>query len=207
MLQSPTNTPIYAVFGNLDSMLLLSTLANEIYYTTDKGKSWQTSTFNQPNPEGVMGFAARKDTIWAMTSARGGEDGTFTYFNNPVFFSLDGGRSWKHKYRIGEIRIRYKVATSPAGIRYTVEESSTPYAKDPQNASLRETTAIAATDGRLLPLPDRHQTKSLCLDSQQRLYVCNSAPVCGPKNDAKFCGTDENSRYRGVLYISKEPQP
>ncbi|MBO0940081.1 hypothetical protein J2I47_26285 [Fibrella sp. HMF5335] len=207
VLQSPTNQPIYAVLGNIDSTLLLSTLSNEIYYTTDKGKSWQMATFNQPNPEGIMGFAARKDTIWAMTSARGGEDGTFTFFDNPVFYSLDSGRSWKHKYRIGEIRTRYKVATSPSGIQYTVEESSTPYAKDPQNALLQETTGIAATDGRLLPLPDRHQTKGLYLDSQQRLYVCNSAPVCGPKNDAKFCGTDENSRYRGVLYISKQPQP
>jgi hypothetical protein len=207
VLQAPTNMPIYAVVGNLDSTLLLSTMSNEIYYTTDRGKSWKMASFNQPNASGIMGFAARKDTIWAMTTARGGEDGTFTYFDNPVYFSLDGGRNWKHKYRIGNIRVRYKLATSRTGIQYTVEESSTPYAKDPQNATLRETTGIVSSDGRLLPLPDRHQTKSLYLDSQQRIYVCNSAAVCGPKNDAKFCGTDDNSRYRGVIYISKQSQP
>ena len=201
-LRAPDDRAIQAVTGNIDGTLIITTTFH-IYRTTDRGKTWQSSTYK--GNSGLFGFAQRGDSLLAMTAGLGGiGDSTSTaYASSGSYFSLDQGASWQlnHNPAHYDLLVPLNRLKNPAGTEYSITVRQTP--TQPNSSSYyTETTGIKSQTGRRLTLPHAHQLNSLYFDAQSRLYVAASAPLCGQGKNFAYCG-DSN----GMLYISKKPQP
>jgi len=89
-LEIPNGRAAYAVAGNIDDTLLVTTWT-KAYFTTDKGKTWQESkNFNGP----IQGLYTSKDTVMALLATGGLElEGTLKA-SLAQFYTLDLGKSW-----------------------------------------------------------------------------------------------------------------
>lgn len=204
ILRSPEAREIVAVTGDLDGTLIITTSFN-IYRTTDRGKTWQTS---RPSNLGIFGFVERRDTLFTFTARWGSlVDSTTIYAAHPTDYSADQGRTWQH-YQFTSSTLAFASAKAPlnrvrtpSGTTYRLATEQLPTAPT-SNSFYVISKGILGPAGPLLPLPQEHQANSLYLDKQARLYVAASAPVCGRGKNFGFCG-----EQNGVLYISKKPLP
>ncbi|MEJ7661459.1 MAG: hypothetical protein WKG07_18655 [Hymenobacter sp.] len=200
-LRAPDNRAVQAVTGDLDGTLVITTTFN-IYRTTDRGKTWQPS--NYQDNSGLFGFARRGDSLLALTTGRGSlVDSTSTaYASGSSYFSLDQGATWQPDRTPTHFDILTPLnrLKSPAGTAYSITVRRTPVSPG-SSSTYVETTGIRSQTGRRLTLPHDHQINSLYFDKQSRLYVAASAALCGTRGNFAFCG-DQN----GILYISKKPQ-
>ncbi|MGN8069199.1 hypothetical protein [Mucilaginibacter sp. 22184] len=89
-LEIPNGKAAYAVAGNIDDTLLVTTWT-KAYFTADQGKTWQESkNFNGP----IQGLYTNKDTVMSLLLAGGlGLEGTLKA-SVAQFYSLDMGKSW-----------------------------------------------------------------------------------------------------------------
>lgn len=202
-LKVPEANAIEAVYGNIDSTLILATITT-IFRTTNRGKSW-TEVKREDVSHGILSLASVRDTIFALDGMTVREDTTIArnhvyYGSDPYLYSVDGGQSWKlFPLNNRKLSVPTNELKTPSGRIYTIDELLTPQMP---GSWYRETVGIRVSDGRQLSLPNRQQIRSIYFDSRNRLYVAGSAAVCGGLKDFHFCG-DEN----GVLYVSKQPQP
>jgi hypothetical protein len=203
-LRSPEGRAIEAVYGNVDSTLVISTQF-KIYQTKDRGKTWLNSDYSAHY--GVEGFLMRNDTLLALSATTSGVGAvaSTSYATSPLYYSVDQGATWK-RYRdwtrkAFEPRVALNVATSPAGIEYSIDELLTP--TQPGSTSYYvETIGVKSVTGNKLTLPLEHNITSIYFDRQSRLYVTASAALCGRREKFAYCGEPN-----GILYISKKPQP
>jgi hypothetical protein len=203
-LRSPQGRPIEAVYGDLDSTLVISTQFN-IYQTKDRGKTWLASDYKANYS--VEGFLVRNDTLLAMSSSGTGfgtVPGT-SYAFTPLYCSVDKGATWRtyrNWTRRGiEPKVALSSAISPAGTEYSIDELLTP--TNPGSTSYYvETIGIKSATGAKLTLPADHVITSICFDKKARLYVTASGALCGRRENFAYCG-----KPNGILYISKRPQP
>lgn len=203
-LRAPEGRAIEAVYGNIDSTLVISTQF-KIYQTSDRGKTWLTSDYSAHY--GVEGFLMRNDTLLALTATVSGV-GTVSstyYATSPLFYSVNKGATWKPyrdwTRRAFEPRVALNSAVSPAGTEYSIDELRTP--TNPGSTSYYiETVGVKSVTGNKLTLPHNHTITSICFDAKSRLYVTASAALCGTREKFAYCG-----EKNGILYISKKPQP
>ncbi len=199
-LRAPDARTIEAVHGNIDGTLIITT-RYAIYQTKDRGKTWQTAEYKSNT--GLFGFAQRRDTLLALNGESTiGLSPFTTYAVHPSHFSLDEGATWQTYRNLAYSKLktpRNRVVAS-SGTEYTIQVQRTP--TSPNSASQYiETVGIETSAGRQFKLPQEHQITSLYFDTNSRLYVTTSAPLCGRRQDFKFCG-----EQNGLLYISKNPQ-
>ena len=198
-LKAPiANANINAVYGDIDGTVAVATLFN-VFYTSDRGRTWHESQYDVPIEFGISGIGVAGDTLILLSGENRSDSAIYT--DNPRRYSVDNGASWqrfKTLYRKRE-KLTLNVLTSLSGITYRIKEMRAPAKTGSSTSYYLETEGISSSDGQLLKLPERQQTKSIYLDNKQRLYVAGSAPYCGT-NEFEFCG-DSNGR----VYISKQP--
>jgi hypothetical protein len=202
-LRAPDARAIRAAYGDIDGTLIITT-GFSIYHTTDRGKTWVTS--NYQDGLGIFGFVQRQDTLLALTAQVGTAlETTTAYAASPSSYSIDKGLHWQ-PYRNWtrldnfEPRVARNRLKTPSGEEYSIQVRLTPTSPGSSSAYV-ETIGIKTSTGRQLSLPKNHQIESLYFDTKSRLYVSASAAICGTLQDFAFCGTQN-----GVLYVSKKSQ-
>lgn len=203
-IKAPEARAIEAVTGDIDSTLIITTRYN-IYRTTDRGKTWQTS---QPSNLGIVGFITHRDTLFTLTAGLGSlVDSTVAYATHPTHYSADQGLTWQryqftqHTVDFFEARVPRNQVRTPSGAAYGIAIEQEPLSPGSSSAYIY-TRGIQGPAGSLISLPQEHQINSIYLDSKARLYVAASAPLCGRGNNFAFCG-----EQNGVLYVSKKALP
>ena len=201
-LKAPIPKYVEAVHGDIDGTVVIATMFN-VFWTNDRGKTWTESRYDAPISFGISGFVTTNDTLILL----GGIDhsDSVSYAVNIYLYSIDKGVSWQRfkSLRGRRDKATLNIVTTPSGDTYRIKKTYTPVTKGTYTTLYPEIEGLLSSDGRLLKLPARQQTKSLYLDTKQRIYVAGSGPICGTSpNEFNACG-DEN----GVVYISKQPVP
>jgi hypothetical protein len=193
ILTAPDAREIKGVYGDIDDRLVI-TDGRKIYFTTDKGRSWQNGDYNANI--GLFGFSALGDTLLVLntlstTSASPGD----LFATRPSHYSLDMGSTWRpYASTREEIMVPMNRVKSFSGVEYAIKQQT--------SGGYIETTGISTSTGKTITLPARHQIKSLFLDQKSRLYVAGSAAICGDNKTFAFCASEN-----GTLYVSKKTQP
>ena len=201
VLRAPDDRAIEAVTGDIDGTLVITTRF-EIYQTKDRGKTWKTGKY--ASNSGIFAFSQQQDTLLLLTTGwTSGLHPDTEYATGPSSFSLDDGLTW-HYYRDWrperELRVPRNHVTTTAGTEYSIDYLLTPVSPTSASSYI-EYVGIKTSTGQQLTLPQDHQISSLYFDAKSRLYVTASAPLCGGKQEFKYCGTSN-----GTLYVSKKPQ-
>ena len=209
-VKAPIDEEIFGVWGDYNKTLLISTITS-VFRSTDQGKNWQKVT--QPTAS-VFGFLMYRDTLFAF----GGlitRNGLAQSMTNASKFSTDDGLTWQQYRRYNrDLDAFENTDDSPLAISPVKSASGEVYAinrvyLDPPTQSTRrfETPGIITQTNRRIDLPQLHQIRGLYLDAQQRLYIAGTDAVCGRGHSGEnffFCNSKSG---RGVVYISKRPQP
>ncbi len=195
---SPEPKAVEAVYGSIDSLLVIST-GLQIYYTTNYGKTWSKS--NQGH-SGVRGFIAHGDSLFALTTEYQWTGNPTVYANSAQMVSLDKGVSWKVMPRPTDLFVPRNRVAAPNGTTYEIDEVRTPTRPGATSTFWVDYPGVKTSNSRHLSIPEMHQIKSIRLDSKGRLYVAASAPICERRENFAFC-KDKNS----VIYVSRKPLP
>lgn len=202
VLRAPDDRAIEAVAGDIDGTLVITTRF-QIYYTQDRGKSWQTS--NYKSNQGLFGFAQQQDTLFALNTGLGSPSNEqIGYAGGTSHYSLDQGATWLpyRNWRRADFEPRVPInkVTAASGTVYSIEYLLTPLS--PNSSSSRvDYVGIQTSTGQHLTLPQDHQITSIAFDAKSRLYVTASAPLCGGREKFAYC-----NKSNGTLYVSKKPQ-
>jgi len=201
-LEIPNGRVAYAVAGNIDDTLLVTTWT-KAYFTTDKGKTWQESkNFNGP----IQGLYTNKDTVMSLLLTSGLElEGTLKA-SVVQFYTLDMGKTWN---RYLDYRRAQKIS-KPIGIvqsmqnkvTYTLKYNTKPVSAN-SNAYIHGPTTILR-DGKSLDLPFKVRIENLYVDSNDHLYV---AARGGVYNQEKDTFTDNSDNTPAIIYVSRKALP
>ena len=195
ILRAPENREIQAVFGDIDGTVLI-TDRFRIYYTNDKGKTWNQADYN--SHIGLAGFTMSNDTLFVLdTETSNSADPGNRYAIRPYYFSVNGGISWKEmpkKPGIPEMKTPLNYGLSGNGIRFSIDQIIHPDGNV-------EHIGIKTENGRKISLPQHHVLTNVYFDKKSRLYVSGSAPLCNINGYMQLC---DKQNVRGTLYISKK---
>jgi len=195
MLRAPGNREIQAVYGDIDDILLI-TDRFRIYYTKDKGKSWNQASYD--SNIGLAGFARSNDTLFVLdTQTTSSTDPGNRYAIRPYYFSIDGGISWQKLQQhasMAEMKTPLNYGHSGNGIRFSMDQVFY------DNGTV-EDKGIISENGRKISLPQHHILTNVYFDKKSRLYVSGSAPLCSTDGYLQLCDKQDE---RGTLYISKQ---
>jgi hypothetical protein len=200
-LEIANGNAAYAVAGNIDDTLLVTTKA-KAYFTTDKGKTWQESkNFNGP----IQGLYVSKDTVFALFTTGGLElDGTLKA-SLTQFYTLDLGKTW-NRYMNYERSLKMSkligIVQSANKITYALKYNTKPVSAN-SNAYVHGPTTILR-DGNTLNFPFKAQIENLYMDSNDRLYVTASG---GVYNKEKDTFTFNGDNIPAVVYVSRKALP
>ncbi|GGM94493.1 hypothetical protein GCM10010967_29690 [Dyadobacter beijingensis] len=196
ILRAPDNREIQAVYGDIDGTLLI-TDRFRIYYTNDRGKTWNQADYN--TGIGLAGFTSRNDTLFVLdTETSTTADPGNRYASRPYYFSVDGGIKWQKLARSADyldMKKPINFAHSGNGIRFSIDKVYDSFGNS-------EDLGVKSESGRRIGLPWKHQLSSVYFDGKSRLHITASAPLCDKNGKVDFCGDKD---YRGTLYISKKP--
>lgn len=195
---SPEQRAVEAVHGNIDSTLVIST-GFQMYYTTDQGKTWSKSEQGRAS---VRGFTAHGDSLFALTTEYQWTGSPTVYANSAQLVSLDKGVSWKIMPRSADLFTPRNKIPASNGLTYEIDEVRTPAYPGATSTFWVDYPGVKTSNGRHLAIPEVHQIQSIRLDSQGKLYVAASAPICERQENFAFC-KGKNS----VIYVSKKPLP
>lgn len=205
-LEIPTGREAYAIAGDIDKTLLVTTWT-KAYYSTDRGKNWMESKdFQGPIP----GLLVRNDTTFALQSYRYDRQGSLLGAWDTMYFTADYGKTWKryfqyYKEYLDDIKPigRIKSAT---GTVYAIKSNSTPTAPGSTNSYVNP-SEIRKEDTfgqQTVRFPFKHNLINLYLDTQNRLYVAASGGTYQPEKNNFYCCTDSMA---AVVYVSRRPLP
>jgi len=202
ILRAPDDRAIEAVAGDIDGTLVITTRF-EIYYTKDRGKTWQQGDYK--HNIGLFGFSQQQDTLLALNTGLGSPSNEqVSYAAGASHYSLDQGQTWLpyRNWRRADFepRVPLNKVTSPAGTVYSIEYLLTPTSPT-SGVSRVDYIGIHTSTGQHLTLPQDHQITSIAFDVKSRLYVTASAPLCGGREKFMYC-----DKSNGTLYVSKKPQ-
>jgi hypothetical protein len=201
-LEVPNGITAYAVAGNIDDTLLVTTYT-KAYFTVDKGKSWQESkNFNGP----IRGLYTNKDTVMSLLLTGGLELEGTAKASVAEYYTLDMGKSW-NRYLDYQ---RAEKISKPIGIvqstqnkvTYVLKYNTKPVSAN-SNAYTHGPTAILR-DGKSIYLPFQVRIENLYLDNNDRLYVAASGGVYDKEKDT-FTFNEGNTP--AVIYVSRKALP
>lgn len=201
VLRAPDDRAIEAVAGDIDGTLVITT-RYQIYYTKDRGKTWQQSQYS--SNIGLFGFLQQQDTLLTLSAGYHRGSDMIEYGTNPSHYSLDQGATW-FPYRDWrrtnlEPSVPRNKVTAASGTVYSIEYLLTPLSLN-SSSSRVDYIGIQTSTGQHLTLPQDHQITSIAFDAKSRLYVTASAPLCGGREKFAYC-----NKPNGTLYVSKKPQ-
>lgn len=207
MLEVPTGRVAYAVAGDIDKTLLVTTWT-KAYYTTDRGKTWHESkNFNGPVP----GLLVRNDTTFAMEAFSGTLKDKERFATLGQYFTADYGKTWHYYpryYKESALHVRQPIGhiVSPTGISYWVKNITTPTFPNSVTYYINPSEIIKedATGQQSIQFPFKAELKNLYLDTSNRLYVAASGGTYTKKDNTFYCCTDN---MPAVIYVSKKPLP
>ena len=201
-MEIPNGGEAYAIAGNMDDTLLVTTKSNA-YFTTDNGKTWQESkNFNGA----IQGLYTSKDTVIALATADGLElDGTLKAVL-PQYYTLDLGKSWN---RYTDYNKSHTIST-PIGITQSSTNQVTyrlKYNTEPVSANSTAYTHLPTDvlkNGTVINFPFKSRLYNLYLDNENRLYVAASGNTYNNNGGTSTCCTLNTA---AVVYISRKPLP
>lgn len=205
-LEIPTGREAYAIAGDIDKTLLVTTWT-KAYYTTDRGKTWQESkNFNGPIP----GLLVRNDTTFALHIRRFDRQGALLGAWDALYFTADYGKTWQdylrhYKTYLDDVK-PIGTVKSATGTVYAIKANATPTAPGSPTASINpsELTREDAQGQQTVRFPFKQNLINLHLDAQNRLYVAASGGRYQPENNGFFCCDDS---MPAVVYVSRRPLP
>lgn len=201
-LEIPKGNAAYAVAGNINDTLLVTTLTTA-YFTTDKGKTWQESkNFNGP----IQGLYTNKDTVMSLLLTGGLELEGTAKASLAQYYTLDMGKSWNRYldyHRAQQIIIPIGIVQSAQSkITYELKYNTKPVSAN-SNAYTHGPTTILR-DGKSIDLPFKVRIENLYMDSNDRLYVAAAGGVYNQEKDA-FTYNGDNTP--AVVYVSRKAMP
>lgn len=209
-LEIPTGREAYAIAGDLDKTLLVTTWT-KAYYTTDQGKTWQESKDFHGR---VPGLFVHRDTVFALQASGQDEIGQ-PYASSAQYFTPDYGRTWQHSAKYYSTYAGYQfysginqpqgIVQSATGITYRIKQNGTPVS--PGSTSLyTNPSELLKQDNfgvQTLRLPFAHKLLNLHLDASNRLYVAASGGTFD-QNNQLYCCEDKTP---AIVYVSRKPLP
>lgn len=192
-LEIPEAKQAYAVFGDIDQTLAVTTLGKG-YYTIDAGETWHLA---EDFRGVVFGLQYADDTLFALHSS-GQTEQSDLMAGLAQHYSLDTGKTW-HDYRgtrrhdLGKV---VSVDTSSAGTVYQLRSNSTGSYVNPSDIIKKDQQGT-----EIVSLPHAHYLHSLYLDQQDRLYIAAAGDVHNPEDNTLFCCHD------ALIYVSRRPVP
>ena len=203
-LEIPTGREAYAIAGDIDKTLLVTTWS-KAYYSTDRGKTWTLSRdFQGPVP----GLLVRNDTTFSMQSYASDWQGNLLGSSMVQYFTPDYGRTWLHYFQYYKGYLDYIKpigrVESTTGIVYSIQENTTPRSANSFYVNPSALTRADKFGRQTLRFPFKHKLTNLSLDAQNRLYVAASGGTYQPDNNTFLCCTDA---MPAVVYVSRKPLP
>ena len=210
-LEIPTGQEAYAIAGDVDKTLLVTTWT-KAYYSTDRGKTWQESkNFQGPVP----GLLVRNDTVFALkASGRNNEGQRFATMT--TYCTIDYGVSWRSCAEYFPTPAGYAfysdlvqpigIAQTSTGISYRIKENLTPLSSG-SNSSHINPSEIRREDNygqQTVRFPFKHNLLNLYLDSSNHLYVAASGSTFVEQTNGFYCCDD---KMPAIVYVSKKPLP
>ncbi|WP_207436187.1 hypothetical protein [Sabulibacter ruber] len=205
-LEIPNGREAYAIAGDIDNVLLVSTWT-KAYYTADKGKTWQEAhDFSGPVP----GLFARNDTIFALKVTSNDAQGQ-KYATLGQFFTPDFGKTWHRYYTIYRGDALHSlhpigIARSSGGVTYRIKENTTPVSAGSATSYLNPSEIIREDNAvqKAVRFPFKHIINNLHVDGNDRLYVAASGgEYLAEKNTFRCCAPE----MPAIIYVSKKPLP
>ncbi len=205
-LEIPTGREAYAIAGDIDKTLLVTTWT-KAYFSTDRGKTWKESKDFQGR---IPGLLVRNDTTFALHTSKFNQQGVLLGAWDALYFSADYGKTWQYylqhyKQYLDDIKPIGWVQ-SGTGTVYTIQSHSTPTAPGSTTAYVNssEIKKQDVSGEHTVRFPFNHQLINLHLDSQNRLYVAASGGIYQAEKNNFYCCTDT---MPAVIYVSKRPLP
>ncbi len=209
-LEIPNGREAYAIAGDLDKTLLVTTWT-KAYYTTDRGKTWQESKdFQGPVP----GLFVLRDTVFSLQAS--GQDSTGQpYASSAQYFTANYGRTWQHSSQHYTTYAGYQfysqlsqplgVVQTAGGVTYRIKRNFTPTSPGSTAFYINPSELLKEDQAgtRTIQLPAMHQLYNLHLDAGNRLYVAASGGTVTEKNRINCCG----ERTPAIVYVSRKPLP
>jgi hypothetical protein len=209
-LEIPKGREANAVYGNLDSLLVVTTY-KDAYYTTDKGATWHKSFDFATEKQALV---ARHDTLVALSKATSDGRGNQVAVRGE-YYSPDRGRTWTgalsttQYYAYGRLRQRVD-SVQANGVAYQFKLNYSPVTPGSNSfyaepSDLRKTQAGRQTTVRL---PAKHVLRNVYLDAQNRLYVAVAS--CQHRNsltECADCQPGNGLQSPAVVYVSRKPLP
>ena len=201
-LEIPNGNVAYAVAGNIDDTLLVTTYT-KAYFTTDKGKTWQESkNFNGP----IQGLYTNKDTVMSLLLTGGLELEGTAKASVAEYYTLDMGKSWNRYLDYQRAQNIIKpigiVQSAQNKVTYELKYNTKPVSAN-SNAYTHGPTSILK-DGKSLDIPFKVRIENLYMDGNDRLYVAASGGVYDQEKDT-FIFKEGNTP--AVVYVSRKALP
>ncbi len=205
-LEIPGGREAYAIAGDIDKTLLVSTWT-KVYYTKDQGKTWlESRNFNGPVP----GLLVRNDTVIALRTKRQDRQGNLLGAWDASYFTPDYGKTWidyLHHFKtyLDDIVPIGKIKAS-TGVTYAIRSNNTPLQPGSDVSRINPSDLIREDrEGvRKLRFSFKHDLKNVYLDSKNRLYVAASGGTYVSENNGFYCCEDS---MPAVVYVSRKPLP
>ena len=195
-LKIPEAREAYAVFGDLDQTLVVTTAVGKAYFATDKGKTWQVSH----DFRGVIfGLYYTQDTLFALHGHSQSQSEANTSASLAQHYSLDSGKIWHDYYdwRKNELRQPLGIDTTTVGNIYQIKENVAPDGYVNPSEILKRNSKGTIE----FSFPYAHHLHNLYLDSSNRLYVAAAGDRHNEEDNTLFCCFD------ALIYVSKQPLP
>ncbi|NJO00816.1 MAG: hypothetical protein HC880_03200 [Bacteroidia bacterium] len=204
-LEIPGGQAVYAIAGNIDETLLVTT-QTKAYYTIDQGQTWQEARhFGVP----VWGLAAQSGLIVALEGQT--YDQNFnTYATGPArYYTRDYGRSWQSFIELFGTRdpgivMPLEIWITNDGILYQIQSNKNFISPSSFTESASQIYRLEGDEFKLLDFPFVHILRSLYMDANKRLYVAAYGGIYDQFSGRLLYNGPESS---AVLYISKNPLP
>lgn len=205
-LEVPRGKEAYAVAGDIDKTLLVTTWT-KAYYTKDRGKTWiESKNFNGPVP----GLLVRNDTAFAMEARSFSQQGNLIGTSIVNYFTANYGETWEpyfkyYKNYLNEIKPIGRVK-STTGVTYYIKSNSTPIATGSTSAYTNPSEVIRedSRGQKTIQFPFKRNLINLHIDIQNRLYIAASGGVYNPESNTFSCCADD---MPAIIYISRKPLP
>lgn len=205
-LQIPTGREAFAIAGDIDKTLLVTTWT-KAYYSTDRGQTWQESKdFQGP----VSGLYVRNDTTFSLQSTQTDKQGFPIAASLVQYFTPDYGKTWDYysKYFKGYLEVTKPIgkAQSTTGVSYSIKRNTTPVATG-STSFYENPSQLLRQDSngqRMVEFPFQHRLVNLYLDTQDRLYVGASGGTFEAEHNSLYCCTPD---MPAIIYVSRKTLP
>jgi len=192
---------VSAIYGSIEDTLVIAT-HNNIYQTTNQGKSW-VNVYN--TALGISGFSMFKGELLAHSNFG-------DYASSPFLFSLDHGKTWSRKSKYDylvydQIRVSREVISINDQNQFKIKSQPDKINDEDYNRPLRQPDKLIQVykgNETLVYFPYERDLNCLYLDVNHRIYIGAEGTqfAWSSKNNVRTYPTHTDA---AIIYISKLP--